>query len=283
VTDTLIVGGGWVGGAIARAAAEHGRVAVIDLPTEPWLADRDDDAAEKLRRAVDDHGAGAVINAVGRLRGTEEDMNAANVAFPTWLFAALEKTEVRIVHIGSAGEYGDPGSADPIPETATPAPAGLYGTTKWAGTQAALAARERGADLVVARGFNILGSGMPPGSPVHQFLVDIEALGPDGGELEIWEPRTLRDYIRLDDLAAAMAGLAHARDVPDIVNVCSGTGLLYGELATALAEARSVPITIRSREAGGIMAVVGDNSRLGDTCHLHPEMSLDIAAAVTRL
>lgn len=283
MTDVMIVGGGWVGGEIARSAAAVGTVTVLDLPTEPWLAERDATATENLRAAIASSGVTALINAVGRLRGTDDEMVAANVSFVEWLMAATSGLGLRVVHIGSAGEYGDPGSPEPVPETATPNPVGIYGTTKWAGTQIALAAREAGNDVVVGRGFNLLGPHMPPGSPVHQFLTDIDALGPAGGEVEVWEPRTFRDFIGLDDLAAAMVRLATVADAPDLVNVCSGVGLYYGELAVALGAARGKQITISSRDAGGIMAVVGDNSRLVDVCGIVPQMSLDIAASLASL
>lgn len=275
----LVIGSGWVGAGAARAVADRGgEVAVIDIPTHRWLADRDDAATAAMRaelRAID---ATAVINAAGLLRGSDAAMQAANVAFPTWLVGALGDTGVRLVHIGSAAEYGDPGSADPILETAPCVPTAPYGITKHAGTTAVLAARDAGLDAVVGRGFNLVGAQLPPSSPLGQWLTDVAALPPDGGKIEVWEGRTFRDFILLEDLAAGLAALAMAPAVPDLVNLCSSTGLYYGEIVDALVRAAGKRAEVRSLDQGGIMAVVGDNRRLESIAGIDPQMSLRIVA-----
>ena len=144
----VVFGAGFVGSAIAaRLAARPGvELDVLDIPTHPALARRDAEAASLVADAV--AGARAVVNTSGRLRGTDEEMLDANVAWPEWLAEQVEGSGVRFVHLGSAAEYGDPGSADPVPETAPVDPRGIYGESKWAGTQAVLEARDAGLDAV---------------------------------------------------------------------------------------------------------------------------------------
>lgn len=299
-TSVIVLGSGFVGSAVRDALENPERsgsgggahdqqtppVKVIAMGTSshPPLARRDGEGIELLRSTIADNDVRAVINTAGRLRGSDEEMHAANVAWPTWLAQeALAGTGVRFVHLGSASEYGDPGSAEPVPETAPVNPSGTYGETKWAGSSAVLAARDGGLDAVVARGFNLVGPNLSPVSPLHQFLTDVTSLGPHGGVVEVWYPPTVRDFVLTADLARALRCLALVDSVPDIVNVCSQTAVTFEQIVTALADRYGVPVTIRSLDRPGIPAVVGDNTRLRQLCGFTPRMSPQIIAENARL
>ncbi len=273
----LVLGSGFVGSAVAAELIPGHEVVVRDIPDHPELARRDA-AAERLILREVEAGATAVVNTCGRLVGTPEQLHDANVAFPTWLVGVLAGSGVRFVHLGSAAEYGDPGSADPVPETADVHPVGPYGETKWAGSRAVLDARAAGLDAVVARGFNLVSHRLAPVSPLHQFVSDVTALPPEGGEVEVWWPDTIRDHILLADLAVAVARLAEADVVPDIVNVCAGVGVRFGDIVEAIARRQGKPVVVRSLDRPGIPAVVGDPTRLIQHTGVRPEMSADVIA-----
>jgi nucleoside-diphosphate-sugar epimerase len=277
VTRVVVFGSGFVGSAITARLVERAEVTVLDIPTHPALARRDDEAAALVASAV--AGAAAVVNTSGRLRGTDEEMVDANVAWPEWLAEQVESSGVRFVHLGSAAEYGDPGSADPVPETAAVDPRGIYGESKWAGTQAVLEARDAGLDAVVARGFNLVGPNLAPVSPLHQFVTDVSALPSDGGEVELWWPDTIRDFILLDDLAEAVARLTFAPEVPDLVNLCCGAAISFRDITEAIAARQGKAVTIRSLDRPGIPAVVGDNARLREVTGLDPHVDPATIAA----
>ncbi len=278
----VVLGSGFVGSAVAAALeGEAGvtDVAVLDIPTHPALGRRDGEARGLVLAEIEHLDATAVVNTAGLLRGTDNEMVAANVSFPTWLVdEVLPGSGVRFVHLGSAAEYGDPGSADPIPETAPVAPKGIYGESKWAGSSAVLAARGRGLDAVVARGFNLVAAQLPAVSPLHQFLSDVRDLPPEGGTVELWWPTTVRDFIQLADLAAVVARLARLDEVPDIVNVCSSVGVAFADIVMALGRSMGKPVEITSLDRPGIEAVIGDNTRLRDLTGITPEMSADLIA-----
>jgi nucleoside-diphosphate-sugar epimerase len=277
----VVLGSGFVGSAVAAALDDDpdvGAVAILDIPTHPALGRRDDEARELVLAEIAHIDARAVVNTAGLLRGTDDEMIAANVSFPTWLVEVLSGSGVRFVHLGSAAEYGDPGSADPIPETAKVAPKGIYGESKWAGSSAVLAARTAGLDAVVARGFNLVAGQLPAVSPLHQFLTDVRDLPPEGGTVELWWPSTVRDFILLSDLAAVVARLALLDTVPDIVNVCSSIGVAFGDIVEALGRSMGKAVEITSLERPGIETVIGDNTRLRDLTGIRPEMSAALIA-----
>jgi NDP-hexose 4-ketoreductase len=281
VGQVLVLGEGWVGAEVARRAAVHHSVRTVDPPLVPELRDRDASATARLRGLVVETGSTMVVNACGLTRGSAADLEDANVAFPQWVCEVLAGTGARLVHVGSASEYGDPGGAGRVTETAPARPVGDYATTKARGTDAVLAARARGLDVVVARVFNLVGSPVPSASPVHQWLADIRALPPDGGEVEVWWPATVRDFLTVSDAAGALVDLAEPGPRPVLVNVCSGVGLAFGDIVGALANALGVRAVVRSLDRPGIPAVVGDPTLLSSVLGRVPDMSLErLAAAV---
>ena len=277
----LVLGAGWVGSEVAGVARERFEVTSVDPPFVPELRRRDADATRELRRLVRDTGASMVVNACGLTRGSADDLEDANVAFPQWLCGALDGSAVRLVHIGSASEYGDPGSDGPVAEDSPLRPVGDYAITKARGSDVVLEARRGGLDAVVARVFNIVGSPVPAASPVHQWLVDLEALPAAGGEVEVWWPPTVRDFVTIGDAARALVDLAAPGVRPATVNVCSGTGLAFGDIVGALADALGVRAVVTSLDRPGIGAVVGDPTRMARVLGWVPQMSLPrLAAAV---
>jgi nucleoside-diphosphate-sugar epimerase len=127
MSNVLVLGAGWVGAAVGAAARHHDRVdsvTVIDPPFDPSLERRDAAATERLRALIADGDIAVVINACGRVQGDDDELTDANLHFVEWLCAALRGTEVRLVHIGSASEYGDPGTSTSLDESFPPAPIG---------------------------------------------------------------------------------------------------------------------------------------------------------------
>ncbi len=268
-----------MGAEVARQAARTHDVTSVDPPLVPELRDRDGAATAALRDLVVRSGASMVVNACGLTRGTSTDLADANVEFPRWVCGLLAGTGVRLVHIGSASEYGDPGTDAPVAEDVPARPVGDYATTKARGTDVVLEARAAGLDAVVARVFNLVGHPVPAASPVHQWLADLRALPPGGGEVEVWWPPTVRDFVTVADAAATLVALCGPGDRPGIVNVCSGVGLAFGGIVESLADAMGVSASVRSLDRPGIPAVVGDPSRLRSLGIPVPSMSLERLAA----
>jgi nucleoside-diphosphate-sugar epimerase len=100
----------------------------------------------------------------------------------------------------------------------------------------------------------------------------------EGGEIELWWPDTVRDFILLADLAEGVARLAVLDDPPPIMNMCSGIGVSFGDIVKAMAAARGKAVTISSLERPGIETVIGDSSLLRELTGLDPQMSAELIA-----
>lgn len=297
----LVLGSGWVGTAVARAAEKQTAVTVIDPPFDPLLSNRDERATKELQRLITTLGVTRVVNACGRVAGDDEDLYDANLHFAEWLCTTLADSGVKLIHVGSASEYGDPGSARPVSELDQIAPRGAYAESKAAGTRAVIASRATGLDATVARLFNLVAAPIPAVSPIHAWLQELRSIaatrqpdvtpggrpdttgdgGGSGAFVEVWWPPTVRDFVTLGDAAQALVDLSGVEDTPALVNVCSGTGLSFGEIAAALANALGLSVEVRSLDRPGIEAVVGDPTLLESLIGWKPEMSLDrLVAAV---
>ncbi len=78
-----------------------------------------------------------VVNCAGAVAGSVAELVGANVTGPANLLTALatHAPRAKLVHLGSAAEYGIAEPEEPIAEERPPHPTGLYGVTKLAGTE----------------------------------------------------------------------------------------------------------------------------------------------------
>ncbi len=299
-TRLAVIGGrGWLGEAIAAAARERGvDVMVLTRTDTPGARAVDLCDAAALAHALAD--SDVVVNAAGRTGGDPVSMRAANHTLPDRLGALAVAGGWRLVHLGSAAEYG-PGAAGhfPVPEGYPTTPTTAYGRTKLAGTESLLTWHERGARALVARVFNVVGEGMPGANPVHGFVAQVVAHaraadrrghGADRGwpctaaavrpVVEVGDPTTVRDLSPLAWMADAVVALALAGRWPShpIVNVCSGSPTSFGGLAETLG--RHVGLDVDVRDLGWPRGgrIVGDARRLRDLVELAPTPSIDAVA-----
>ena len=241
-----------------------------------------------------------VVNAAGSYRLDDaKAATAANYEVPNQLGWLAARSPWRLVHLGSAAEYG-PGAAGPeaIDEDHPCRPRSIYGTTKLAGSLAVMRWREQGAQAVVARVFNVVDTDLPPENPFHGIAAQVRQVqrgqttpaspvapvfpasaspvpspSPSAGtasppclpigEVGIGDPATTRDVSRRATVAAAVVGLAESTaELPPVVNVCSGRPTGFGDLAVAMARELDVRVTVRDLgwPRGG--RIVGDPTRL---------------------
>lgn len=184
--------------------------------------------------------ASVVVNCVGTAAGSGPSLIEANVLTATRLIAALEALPrpLRLVHLGSAAEYG-PGTAGmPVSEGAAARPVGPYGVAKLAATRAVVGAAADGRiEAAVVRLFNPIGAGMPESSLAGAARSRLRAAIESGaGSIAMGPLSAVRDFVDVRDAAAAVAATAFVGGSPPrILNVGSGIGRTARELVTALA------------------------------------------------
>jgi nucleoside-diphosphate-sugar epimerase len=187
-----------------------------------------------------------VVNCTGATGGSTADLLRINVLTTAAVLEAIARSGIRarLIHIGSAAEYG-PGPIDrPVSETTCPRPVSPYGIAKLAATQlvsavaAAAAGAGAGHDAVVLRVFNALGPAMPPGALPSTALSRLrDAVARSAPRIEMGPLGAVRDFVDVRDIAAAVVAACRVpRLEAHVINVGSGTGHSARELVQALAE-----------------------------------------------
>jgi nucleoside-diphosphate-sugar epimerase len=250
---------GWIGSRVlARSSGVAIGVARRPAPGSDHLAAPD---LVALRQVLTLSSPSVVVNCAGTSHGDAVALRDANVALVAGLVDMSSDLGARLVHLGSAAEYGDPGPV-PVAETSPCRPVSPYAVSKLLATEIVLAARAGGFDAVVLRPFNIIGPGHAPAGPVSELVKAVQALPPAGGELVLGNAAMVRDYVSLDFVADVVLAAATRPVGRPVLNVCSGRGLSLGDLAVAVAAAAGRTASVRSRDWPVLPSVVGDPSLL---------------------
>ncbi len=213
-----------------------GRSAVPDSPRHQRVDLAEDDPAE-IAAMLTEVAPDVVVNCAGATVGGPEVMAAVNVNGTYALVRAmfLAAIPARLVHLGSAAEYGRAEPGVPVTERAAPRPAGVYGVTKLAGTRLVELAASAGLDAVVLRVFNPVGSGAPDSSLPGRLAGELRRAQAHGTEVRLGPLDTVRDFIDARDVAAAVLAAAAVPVLPHpVLNVGSGQGVPVRAMVTEL-------------------------------------------------
>jgi NDP-hexose 4-ketoreductase len=297
ITRLAVVGGrGWLGRAITDAARQAGcKAYVVSRTPGPGVVVADPEDPASVARAL--AGADVVVNATGYRGGDAATAHDVNVVLPRRLGRLARDEGRRLVHLGSAAEYGGPAPGVPDPagrltEVHPCLPTTVYGRSKLAGTRALLELRDDRAPVVVARVFNVAAPDVPADNPLLDLVTQVRAARLDGDgsvPVDVGDPTTVRDISTRAGVAHAVVALALSVGGVrhPVVNVCSGIGTAFGELTRALAGHLGVDATVRDLgwPRGG--RIVGDPGLLrslvdvpgpsGADDHLH-ELVISILA-----
>ena len=236
--------------------------------------------------------AAAVVGGRTMIDGDPLTLAAVDLELDAALWRyALRTRPARIVYLSSSAAYPvamQTGAAvrlredwlDPTAPTML-APDATYGLVKLVGERLAVEARAAGIGVTVVRPFSGYGADQALDYPFPSFID--RALRRED-PFEIWGTgEQVRDFIHIDDIAAAIVDLAEA-DVDGPVNLGHGRATSFIELAELVTAAVGYRPTIRTRPA----MPAGVNYRVADTDRLRryfdPTITLEegIAAALTQ-
>jgi nucleoside-diphosphate-sugar epimerase len=180
-----------------------------------------------------------VVNCVGLTTGAPSELRDVNVGTVAKLAGALDgRTDIHLVHCGSAAEYGSQHAGRPVAEDVYAAPLSAYGVTKFEATQRLVAAAMEGRMAVtVMRVFNPVGRYSPartlPGRAARELA---HAVRHERDTIRLGSLNTFRDYIDTRDVAsAAIAASLHGATGATILNVGRGEAIFSRDLVYSLA------------------------------------------------
>ena len=231
----LIIGARGYLGRHVRDAAEAAGLDVVTAGRSPLpdsrahcLLDLAADSPAALAAVLSGQAPEVVVNCAGATGGDVGTLAAANVTGTATLVSALRRTgrSIRLVHLGSAAEYGpsEPGTA--VAESDPARPAGAYGATKLAATRLVELGRVTGLDAVVLRVFNPVGPGAPESILPGRLVGELRRAAADGSEVRLGPLDAVRDFVDARDVAnAALAAALAPSWPPAVINIGSGTGV----------------------------------------------------------
>jgi len=193
-----------------------------------------------------------LINLAATFTNEFENAYAVNVNAARYLLdSVLElNLQTRILLVGSAAEYGIVRPEEnPIQEDHPLNPVSIYGLTKAWQTQLASLYASRGANVVVARIFNLDGLGLSEQLFIGRLQKQIdEILAGRKGLIELGPLTAVRDYISLPDATDQLLCIAEYGLSGGVYHVASGNCITMREILKCYLEAYALDVSIVREE-----------------------------------
>jgi GDP-4-dehydro-6-deoxy-D-mannose reductase len=177
---------------------------------------------------------------------------SVNTLYAATLLRALEiagRQDCPILLTGTSAEYGlVTGEQLPITEETPARPYNHYGISKLAQTLMGSVLARHGRPLVMVRPFNIIGPGMPDYISVQSFARQIADIvkGRRPPVIEVGNLNSSRDFVDVDEAVKVYWRLVQTPAAyGEVFNVCSGRGVVVGDVLARLVALAGLPIEIR--------------------------------------
>ncbi|MFF3511755.1 NAD-dependent epimerase/dehydratase family protein [Streptomyces sp. NPDC002573] len=285
----LVLGGtGFLGGHLVERLRARPGALVLDggrSPGADFTVDLASDRPEALARTLASAAPDAVVNCAGVTGGDAVTLAEVNARGPAVLCAALREAApaARLVHLGSAAEYGPGVRGTRVTESAATRPVGPYGATKLAGTISVTAS---GLDAVVLRVGNPVGPGAPVTGLPGRMAALLRAAGADPeAVLRLGDLSAYRDFVDVRDVARAVElALAAPGPLPPVLNIGAGRAVAVRELVRGLARTAGFRGRIEENAGGSARSAevswqCSDITAANEALDWRPSRTLDDALA----
>lgn len=226
----------------------------------------------------------AVINAAGATSGSDQHLIAVNVLAVSRLIEAMVKAvpNARLIHLGSAAEYGVIQTGQPVTEDTPCRPVSAYGISKLAATQLVTLAREDGLlEAITLRVFNPIGAGIGQNTlPGRVALALRDAIQHGQPEITTGPLGAFRDFVDVRDVATAVVAALQSPELPrGPLNVGSGLAMRSRAMVELFAQIAGFTGRIAERDAGSprssdVNWQQADLSQIKDGLGWTPKMTL---------
>lgn len=203
--------------------------------------------------------ADTFVNCIGKVTGTESDMEWANIGVVESLLKHAEKTGVRVITLGSASEYGDV-QVQEIDESFNPNPTSLYGKQKLVANQMLNEFVINGGSGVATRIFNVIGPNQSRNTALGQVISRMREQKA-GGEIMIDDYDVVRDYISLEFVVDVLVRLTSI-SFNGTLNIGSGKPIIFSDLLNEIGRSYNVSILPGRLHEDRIRMVVTGTKRL---------------------
>ena len=264
MSNYLFLGGaGFIGSAIVRKLFQDGTASITVL--EPDYADISRlrgcgvglvrgtiDDTDIIERTIRERGITTVVHLVSAMTpgSSYHDYldELRNVVRPTIrLIELCSRLGVRLVYFSSGGAiYGENAGDRPFRETDRLQPISYYGLSKLlTETNIRFEHRVNGLQYLILRPSNPYGPGQRTDGRQGLIAVAVQKMLA-GHPLTVWGDGTaVRDYIYIDDLAAAVVAALASDASNEAINIGSGEGLSVSDIIGHIADVSGHPVRIQ--------------------------------------
>lgn len=203
---------------------------------------------EQITTAVGEIKPDLILHLAATFINDFDESYAVNVEASRHLLEVVQQTSVgtRVLLIGSAAEYGVVQPIEnPIREDHVLNPVSIYGLTKAWQTQLAGLYASRGVNVVVARVFNLEGSGLSERLFIGRLQKQIDdVLSGLKTEIELGSLTAVRDYISTDEAADQIFAIATYGESGRIYHVASGKPVTMRDILSRYLAIHGLDISI---------------------------------------
>jgi GDP-4-dehydro-6-deoxy-D-mannose reductase len=245
---------GFIGTWLLRSIASAGRAADVVGVSRNGMRRADLRVPQEVDALIAEIRPSVLFHLAGVIDSQNlDDLYESNVVSTRLILEAVMKhsPDCRVVVPGSAAEYGRVPEGDlPVSENCRPNPVVPYGLAKvW---QSAVASYfgERGANVVVARLFNLIGKGVSTRLSIGAFAEQLRKIRQREQEpsIVVGDLTPKRDFIDVGDATSALLGLAAIKE-RGTYNVCRGSSISMGEVIEIMVRESGLKVDIAVDEA----------------------------------